>query len=335
MSYRGVKPLSTTTVKYRPVQFESAGSLCGCLTNDGSGFLSWTNSGQIHFATHAASSDWIEDNTVTSADGSFTVSGTTIRHQSNWLGNDGHVYILVMSDTSSWLYQELFKSDVGSAPTSFSLHATLQNIAKGSGFWPVSMEFTCGIPYVDGDTWVLPVAFFLESLGYIYPRAAILRSTNGGVSWSRRYTVGYHSGSRYLEFLSPHVAVDTTTGYMYWMTGSTTAGSGSDTSEWHRSTDGGASWTSIQNVGPGNYHTPYTGRDGALYVLRTNDYTTRRLADPDDMQTQTTTATHLSFSMLYHRVCLGNGSLLYLFSGDTVQGNLATGGWRILHHILT
>src|SRR5690606_25372703 len=84
----------------------------------------------------------------------------------------------------------------------------------------------CGIPLISGNIWILPAAaywWWLNAGTYqVYARAAVFRSSDGGLTWSKRREISYYDVPLMppvtLDFMSPQVHVNPRTGFLYWAT---------------------------------------------------------------------------------------------------------------------
>lgn len=321
MSY-SLKPVPDTSTTYQPVQFESASSLTGCTLTDGSGLLMWFNGTDVRFAILSSPSAWLADNVVTSGDTSTALAtGATQIYSVSCFMAGGLPHFTIVYRSTSQAFHRVYVGNDGANPTSWSLHGTLEDLTvdTSSGTYPTSWMRIAGIPHIDGSTWVVPVSRLWQYLDRAYGTGAIYYSTDSGATWSR--VVNTAIANFYTDFISPHIGEHPGTGYLYWMVGSSSQGSGSNTSRWYESIDGGASWSSIQDIGPGNYRAPYTAHGGSLYALRPSGFGGPDTVVLDDPSTDALDVTAYSSHQTLDktaRACVGAGSI-YLFSTDTVQ----------------
>lgn len=320
MSYT-LPPVPTTTVQYTPVTFETPFSLTGCTLTDGRGLLVWCNGLNVRFAITTTPASWLADSVVTAASTAVTVTDHLSSASCFMAG--GYPHIVVSWVTPTVGYVRVYKGNDGANPTSWSLHGTVQSYAdnRSDGAHPTYEEGqrVAGIPYINGSTWTLGTAVWGGggAVNTYWTHGAVCQSTDAGASWSTKINLTYGTAGRFTDFISPHVGLDPASGYLYWMAGSTTSGSGTNTSQWCKSIDGGTTWGVDQDVGPGNYLAPYTGYRGYLYGLDSGT-ATHKLNDPDgNFFARTSISSHLSVPLNAH-LCNG-AETLYLFSNTTVQ----------------
>lgn len=327
-------PIGDTDTHYQPVQVETPYSLTGFTLSDGSAILCWvlgqSTDRLVRWAKVSSPRQWTKNGSVSAGDVGTAVdlsAETYVANCSGYLGPDGYPYIVASfyNTGSTGSHCNLYKGDDPTNPTSWSLHADIpaEHSQDNSGALSSHTEGKNigGIPWISGDTIVMSQTGWRPNslVGVMRTGGSIVRSTDGGASWSRVFTVAYGTGNAQMDFGACNIGHDASTGHLYWMSGSASAGSGSDTSKWHRSTDSGATWSTLQNVGPGNYSNPYTTRRNVLYghTVGGSPVTFSYDAPATDYNTRTTHSTHLSIDD-NAKVCRG-GSSLYLFSNNTVQ----------------
>lgn len=330
MSYSGVPPVPTTTVDYSPVTFESVASLTGCTMADGRGLLMWFSGNSVRWAVLNSPADWLQSNVVASASTAITVTGQAGGVACFSVNGLPYFTVSHCSDTVGKV--EVYAANSDTNPTAWSLHGTVQSDADNRSAGTHSTfgtgQRTAGIPYVVGSNWVLGTAVWGGggAVDTKWAYGAVLTSGDSGVTWSLKLGPQFGTAGRFTDFISPHIGFDPATGDLYWMAGSSTSGSGAETSLWCRSTDSGLNWTTT-GVGPSNFVTPYTGYRNDLYALigHTGTPSTETLDDPaGNFFTRTGFGVHLTVTLNAH-LCKG-GRSLYLFADSTVQWARPPGG---------
>lgn len=314
-----------------PVQFETVNNLTGCQLDDGRGLLMWTNGGNVRMGFVSNPILWLVDGSCTSATTVTGLPAATKLAVSCFRVGSG-LYLCVNAANGTGVGRtDIYVADSASNPTSWSLHGAMATSATitNSSFYDASQR-VCGIPYVDGSTWLLPITYSVNVSGSHGQRHAVYRSTNSGALWSTFAITGQTGAlNQNTGQSSSHVGRDPSTGNLFTFG---YIGSGGGTEQWYRSTDTGANWTAIQSgsVTAGTTTHPRAFMDDGTDMYGVFNDGIKRFNDPDNDYRDTTTVVTFSSSIGMGNgtgpniptgrvhVCADNAGHLFLFNNTRV-----------------
>lgn len=342
--YENISPPTIAQVFFQPVLFEAVNHLTGTYLDDGRGILVWCSGSSVRYGFVDSPRQWASNGSCTAgftAVDAATLGSNALTASTFRVGTD--LFILVNGATSGTTGYDtkVFKANSASNPTSWTLHGTLASQNVNVDLTYAFDGQMCGIPWVNGSTWVVMAPAYLEFLTPSwFPQNALWRSTDGGVTWTRLFVQGFGSFQITSNIGgSTGIARDVSTGHLWWQNSGSGSGSNPPTdNRYWRSTDNGITWTQIFAINVSDSNMPLfdNGVDtygirrrhgsGQLYqYIKFNDLA----GDPTDVE-----LLH-DFTMSewprYIHLCAdscGSTRTLYLFNGDRVWLT-AQGGWQV------
>lgn len=248
---------STPNSYATPVTVEDAtGGLCGARMPNGKGCLAWPNSGGVHFAVVDSTDDFQVDNVVTAGSiGSVVANGSGVVASSVFC-LDGDLFVIANARLSNRGTIKLYKANSPTAPTSWSLFTTIQDVASGPDYY-FSDPLSAGIPLrLDSGRWVLVQPVYENAPGVIAQAVSAWTSDNAGASFTRRVDYQHQYILNYTTGVAAQTARDPATGYLYFWSGSDAGGVTYGLALW-RSTDAGTSWSIVNAPGGAWFYEPH------------------------------------------------------------------------------